>query len=427
MTIVRGFNQSNVARVTTLALACVAALSSTALAQSFKPIGIKVGDGRLHFFADAEGRYDSLVGFFTGSAMVTQPTGDFLLVPRGGLKFELANDSTFISFNGYGEGVIYLGAFDIASRSLTRAQANVALDAHFNKTGAVEFQIGDSLTRSDRTQNAVAGVGIQSLFNEVRLAVPIHPGGRALEFTPRVAWAIELFEPLLPGNITGCPANNISCDPNLVSQMNYSNLTFGLNARWKFLPKTALVVDTNFAYRTYWNNSTDNPGAGVFRAQMGLVGLLTPRISVTLLAGYGGNWLGPVPMHTVIGQAEMAYLPNDITRLSIGYARTVNPTPLFGVLNNDRGYLSGGLGLAGGRVLLNATASVDYLTFYNNANRNDLIFAVTAGPTVEVTSWFQVGAGYNLSTRASFGPTYAGLQGVNFVRHEAFLRLTLRY
>jgi hypothetical protein len=391
--------------------------------------GIKVGDGRLHPFLELDGRYDSLVGFFNINQATGQPvpSGEIVLHARPGLRFELLTPSTAINFNGAGEYLWFTGLLSPGSTGLSRFQANVGLDTRFNTDGAVEVQLGDNLVRSDRTQNPVVGVGVMSLFNNLYLAVPIRPGGRALEVTPRVAWGVEFFDPLLTGLVQGCAdPNDISCNPLLVSQMNYSNLTFGLNGRWKFLPKTAIVLDANFDWRTYFSSSPANRPAGLLRVQAGLMGLISPRIAVTLLAGYGGDLLalqGPVPVHTFIANAELSYTVTEQTRVAVGYARNVMPVPVLGAAINDRGYVRGGLSFLSGRLTLNGQFALDHFLYMATAARNDFFVSLMAGPSFIVTSWFDVSASYTLGFRTSstVSPT------LNFARHEAMLRLRFQY
>lgn len=390
--------------------------------------GFKIGEGRLHPYLSLDGRFDSVVGFFNVVGGVAQPSPEIIFQVRPGLKFDLTNDSTLVSFDGAAEYLWYTGLLSPPSTQLSRFQANVGLDTAFNKTGAVEVQVSDRLTRSDRTQNPAAGVGVISLYNNARLALPIHPGGRALEVTPSVGFGVEFFDPLLTGTITGCMPGDPTCNPAQVAQMNYGNLTFGLGGRWKFLPKTALVLDANFDYRLYFTAGAANLPGMVLRVQAGLIGLISPRISVTLLAGYGGNLAydaaamanGP---HTPIVHVEFAYLPTEATRLALGYVRTIQPVSSLGSFIDDRGYLQGRLALIGGRLLLNAEVAADYYWYFRPTPRNDLILSVGAGPTFIVTSWFDVTATYRLSLRDS--TTTA--QSVNYFRHEALLNLNFHY
>ncbi len=407
-------------------ISAVVALACAAFGQSApSSTGIHLGEGRLHPFIEVDGRYDSLVGFFDRNAAgQLLPSADIIIHARPGLKFDLQNPSTYVAFNGSGEYLFYTGLISPGARNLSRFQANVSLDARFNQDGAVEVTLGDTLTRSDRTQNAAVGVGVVSLFNDVRLGVPIHPGGRALEITPHVAWQIELFDPLLSGTVSGCTTStDITCNPLLVSKMNYSNVNFGVNARWKFLPKTALMVDVATDVRTYFdpNPALNAPGT-LFRAQAGLVGLISPRISVTLLAGYGGDFAGK-KLNTVIGNAELGYTPTEMIKLALGYLRTAIPVPAFGALIDDRGYLRGTVGLWAGRLTFTAQVSADYLSYYSTAPRNDFTLGGNVGVTFAVTSWFDTGLAYNVGFRTSS----VTVASVNFVRHEVTLRLGFHY
>lgn len=404
-------------------------IGAPAFAQVAKAPGFKVGEGRLHPFLELDGRFDSVVGQFIPG--LNSP--EIVFHVRPGLKFDLDNPSTLVNFNGAGEYLWYTGLLSPGSVALSADgrgfRANVALDTKFNRDGVAEVQLGDNLVRSDRTQNPAPGFGVLSLFNNLYLAVPIHPGGRALEVTPKVAWSVEFFEPLLGGSRTGC--TSALCNVNIASSMNYSNLNFGINARWKFLPKTAFIIDVNADWRTYFAA----PGTSdkiLFHAQAGLAGLISPRIAVTILAGYGGDFTNG-SIHTVVGTAEFSYTVTEQSRIAVGYARNTIAVPLIGTAIDDRGYLRGGLGLLGGRLLLNAQVSADYFTFLGapvnamapvpNPIRNDFLLSLSLGPTVTVTSWFDVSANYTLSARTSTD------LGLNFppVRHEATLRLNFHY
>lgn len=415
-----------------MALLLSVLVSTSAYAQVAKAPGVKIGEGRLHPYFELDGRYDSLVGYFSRDAAGNPiSSGEIIFHARPGLKFELDNPSTLVNFNGAGEYLWYTGLLSPGSVGLSRFQANVGLDTKFNRDGPAEVQLGDNLVRSDRTQNPAAGVGVISLFNNVYLAVPVHPGGRALEVTPKVAWSVEFFEPLLNGPVQGCAAGDVTCTPSLVSQMNYSTVNFGLNGRWKFLPKTAVILDANLDWRTYFTGAgTTNPLATILRVQAGLAGLISPRIAVTLLVGYGGE-LSAGTIHTVIGTAEFSYTVTEQSRIAIGYSRNAVPVSAIGTMMDDRGYIRGGVGLMGGRLLLNAQVSADYFTFLGrpsaagvpNAVRNDFLISGTVGPTFTVTSWFDISAAYTLGYRSSS----VTVRSVNFVRHEAMLRLAFHY
>jgi hypothetical protein len=411
-----------------LVFVLIGLLGGDAFGQAYQPVGLKVGDGRLHLLGEVDSRFDSVVGFFSGfdAAGKPIPSPDFLFVPRVGLSFGLETPSTLVKLSANGEYLIFPGILSPGSRGLSRFQAIAGIDTAFNRDGAVEVQLSDNFSRSDRTQNAALGIGALSLFNSLVLGVPIHPGGRALEITPRINWSVEFFEALLTGP-TSCPATNITCNPLQVGQMNYSNLNFAIASRFKFLPKTSAVLDVNFDYRLYFVNTTQNAPASILRGRAGLVGLITPRFSATLLAGAAYDF-GSTRRAAPIGQAELTYLVADSTSVSVGYLRDLLPVPAFGAFTDDRGYVNGRVGLAGDRVQLSGTVSVDYFDFLapmsTTSTRKDFLVGLNAGPTFVITSWFLISLSYGLSFRSS---TEAGQDSINFTRHEANVRLTLRY
>jgi hypothetical protein len=226
---------------------------------------------------------------------------------------------------------------------------------------------------------------------------------------------------------------DISCDPNLINKMDYGNLNFSLGGKWKFLPKTAAVLDASFDYRWYWRTTPPPPPAPgmaptvstnlnglLLKVTGGLSGLITSHISTLLVVGGGGDW-GGSHAATFIAQAEVAYLGNDLTARG-GYIRTLNPVPIYGVFGQDRGYVEVKSTLFG-RLTLRGFGAFDYISFYDSAARNDYIISATAEIAYQFVSFFSAALTYNLAYRGSS----TGMQGVNYIRHEPALLLTLSY
>jgi hypothetical protein len=394
-----------------------------------KPNGIKIGEGRLHLLANVRFAYDSSAGYFsTNIPGQTQLAGDLVLTPTGGLAFTMDTANTVVNFNGNAGYVWYTGAFNPGSSGLSHVTASVGLDTAFNRQGAVEFQLGDQFLRSNRSGNVAAAIGMLSLFNSVYAAAPIHPGGGAIVVTPKVRWDVEFFNQLIPGQLPGCVG--ITCDPNLVQNMNYSNLNFGLQGKWKFLPKTAAVLDAQFDYRTYFNRqrptgmTSVDPNSNLqgllLRVMGGLSGLITSRISVLLMGGAGGDWGGSNAI-SPLAQAELAYLGSEFT-VRGGYLRTLNPVPVFGTFAQDRGYLEARATLIG-RLTLRGFGSFDYLTYYAGSARRDYIVSAIAEITYQIVSFLSASVSYTLSYRGSND----GFVGINYIRHEPALLLTAQY
>lgn len=395
-----------------------------------KPNGIKIGDGRLHASLSVRAGYDSAANIVPDMTLNPAKVGDLVFSPLLGLLFNLDTAATSINFNGSGGYVWYPGVINPITRAVSHPTVTAGIDTAFSRTGPVEFQIGDTVSYTNHTANVAAGIGLTALYNTAYVAVPLHPGGGAIVVTPKVRWDIEKFSPLAASQLMDCPNTNITCTPGLVSKMDYSNLNFGLGGKWKFLPKTAVVLDATFDYRFYFNTTPPPPGmtpdttsnlnAYLLKVTGGLTGLITSRISTLLLIGGAGDW-GGSNAKTFIAQAEVAYLGSDFT-VRGGYLRTLNPVPVFGTYGQDRGYLEGKAVFIG-RLSARAFGSFDYLTFYDNAQRSDYIIGAAAEIGYQFVSFFSAAISYNLSVRG----TSSNFTGLNYIRHEPALTLTLAY
>jgi hypothetical protein len=388
--------------------------------------GIKIGDGRLHVSLLAAIGYDTGAAYYTPTTGTPVLAGDLIVQPSAGLNFSLDTANTFVNLSGNGGYVWYPGLITGITTHLSHPIANLTLGTAFNKLGAIEFQLGDTFTFSDQTTNTVAGIGLLSLYNTAYIAVPIHPGGGAIEVTPKFHLDVETFSQLLPQALPGC-TTDISCNPALVQNMNYLNLGFGLTGKWKFLPKTAVVVDLNFDDRLYLNaqapagspvNTSTNLPSLLLRGTAGLSGLITSRISTLLLIGGGGDFA--TGGATVIGQAEVAYLGSFLTARG-GFLRTMTPMPIFGVSTDNRVYAELRTTLLG-RLTLSAIGGFDYIN-YAQATRADIIVSAQAQAIVQIVSFFSAGLSYNLSFRSS----NVAFAGVNYLRQLPMLNLTLSY
>ena len=162
------------------------------------------------------------------------------------------------------------------------------------------------------------------------------------------------------------------------------------------------------------------------KLQVGLAGLISSKISVLALAGYGRDFIQGG--QTFIAQAEVGLLLSDVTTFKLGYVRTMQPVPVYGVYGDDRGYLEAKTTF--GRFSILGSAAFDYLTFYGTGSvtappRSDSIFTLGVRPALAIFSWFSAALAYNLNLRFTNSTTL--LPGSQFVRHEVILTLSFTY
>lgn len=386
--------------------------------------GFKVGDGRLHPFLDLETRLDSGVGYFppsdgSGPGTVSRDlSGELLLHLRPGFVLELPSPKVAIDLTANLDYVLYTGLLTANSSKTSHLQAQADLTARIHEERPVSFVITDHFSRSDRTRTAAVGAGVLSVFNELRASMPIRPGGGAIEVTPELAWAMESFWSLGALPPEGC--GDGACDPVSLETFDYHNIQGGVDARWRFLPKTALVVDTDFNLRSYAKGN--HPEARLLRAMVGLSGLVTPKVAVTAKAGWGQDF-GTTGGGTFITHLEGTYMMSPTLTFKGGYLRSLEPVSAYGLYSDDRGYLEA-RALYGGKLALRGALSYDYLNYRSATSpRSDNLFTLDMGPDYPIRPWLLGGAGYLLNLRASSvsGP------GLNYTRHVAYFRLTVKY
>jgi hypothetical protein len=386
--------------------------------------GLKVGDGRLHPFFTMESRLDTGVGYFLNDETPNPDdvredlSGEVVLRLRPGLRLDVPSPKVTFNAAAQAEYVMYTGLLEKQSTYGSHLEGEANLSAHFNPDGQVGFVLADQFIRSDQTRNAALGAGVLSLYNELRANVPVRPGGGAIEVVPEAAWGVEFFSPIGLAIPVGCVEG--VCDPVEVDTFDYNNLRLGVDARWRFLPKTALVLDTDLDFRSYFSGTS--PNALLLRTMVGLAGLVSPKIAVNAKVGWGHNF-GAVGGSTLIAQLEGTWLYSPTMTIKGGYYRTLNPVAAYGIFRDDRVYAEA-RALFGGKLVLHGYGAMDLLGFSSaTAPRSDTLFTLDVGPEYQFKPWLVGAAGYLLSVRSS---SLEGT-GVNYNRNEFYLRLTLVY
>ena len=200
---------------------------------------------------------------------------------------------------------------------------------------------------------------------------------------------------------------------------NYRNLQGALAARWRFLPKTALVLETTYDRRSYSNAS--DPPASLLRSVFGLAGLVTPRIAVATKLGYGHNF-GSGGGGGLLAVAEATYLVSEESQLKLGYQRNLVPIPLHGLFVDDRAFAEARYRF-GPRLMVRATSSYDWVRFEGASPRYDRAFGLDLAPEYALGPWLTAAVGWVVNSRSSS----LDLSSLNFRRHELYVRLSATY
>jgi len=420
-----------VGRLLVLALLILAATP----AQAALGNGIRVGgsEGRLHPFVELELRYDSNVAYFMDVPGVTTSTGDLILHVRPGLQLSVPGDSVAVELRAVLDWAQYFGVQDSRSTELSQLYANASLGVGFNRKGQVGFEIDESYVRSNQANVYSIAAGVVSNFNDLRLSMPWRPGGGALTATLSGDWMVESFDAFKTG--PSCdPAVNPYCNAAYLSDLGYNNLGVGAGLNWKFLPKTAALLDLSWFDRIP-NSSAYSIGTTGMRAQAGVSGLVTTHLAATLKAGYGTTLdvtldpsAGPAPSNygTFLGTAALEWIPSTFSTLKLGVNHDLGVDPgityaLYGIT-----HLS-----IDGKSKLNSTFSVglllDYamLAYQDAASTGTQVF--TAKPVVqaELARWLMVELAYQYTNRAT--DLASPPPGWEYSKQEVWLRGVVTY
>lgn len=242
--------------------------------------GLRTGEFVLYPSMGLMGHYDS--NLFNGSDKEkgNLPVGATSLrfLPRLSLVNDPNSNVTF-SFLGAGDARLYMS--DNANvKAQQNVGGNVNLDVTFGQRRALSFSLFNYFNRALRANNWETSQSLNRIANDVGARIEFHPGDiperRPFNVAVAAAYAIDLFDDFSAGNT--------------------STIRTKLTGSWRFLPKTAAILDTSWDFRKY-----ERTGAGSnalitsklaadskpFRVRMGLSGALTKRVSLQALAGWG--------------------------------------------------------------------------------------------------------------------------------------------
>lgn len=416
-------------------------LSSLAHGQVATPMRVNEGPGVklseslvFHPGAAVEMRYDSNV-LFADSQLKGAPylrlIGHFDLATRSPQRLtDAATGATVpqkINFRlnsslGYRE---YLSGGDVV-REQRAFEALAGLLFSFMPSRHFGFEVTDAYSRIVTPQNSVTGLAgatssatIARDMNRAAAMIKLAPGGGRLTFDAGYALNLDAFE-----DVTYEQNNRL-----------FHEILF--NGRWRILPKTAIFIDVMQQFVDYYN------GAGVarligskpFRAYGGLAGLLTPRLSILLKAGYGNSLHDSgAAFSSVIGKAELGYQFSPTARLHVGYERAFAES-FFGNYYADHVALLGYDHLIAGRFVLHLSGDYRFRQYEGTTRETGItvdtldanLVTAAVGFDWQIKDWVYVGIGYDLQLQ-TVGQSFDELVGwLDYGRHQVFGKVGFSY
>jgi hypothetical protein len=374
--------------------------------------GIRIGgtDGRLHPYVDLETRYDSNVSYSDAGKQL----GDYILHVRPGFEVKVPSDRAAFEFSGALDLARYLGVEgDTGDLSKWYAEAGMAILV--NRRSPVSVRIDNDFRRSVSTSSLAFASAVVANSNALAVSVPWRPGGGALVVTGRGAWILESYSPYLETDSAVA-----------LSDLGYNEFRGGLDAQWKFLPRTTALFQGGYFARTpnAPNPDGSNEVSG-FDVLGGFTGLVTQHIGLSIKGGLGRTLQSTGDASTWLTDVSGEWIPTDSASLRMGYTHNYGIDPTGSV------YASNGLN-AGGRVRIasryTARASIrwDRLTFDRLPGARADFFRLEPGVDAYLTRWLTASLAYAHSRRDN--AQFPAAQAVpNYSKNEAWLKLGFTY
>lgn len=428
------------------AIALLLVLPSVARAQFSAPIrynegpGIKLGPSFVfHPGAAVEGRYDS-------NALYEESNPDGAGYMRFIAHLHLASLSPQRLTDGEGKKYSQKVDFRLKSafsfRKYFSDNANVTaqdafeVDAGLGLTlfpqGVFSFSIQDDFARTVAPPNGEANIALERDTNRAALKLKLAPGGGLLAFTVGYALNLDLFED---------------------SKYSFANRMFheiSLNAKWKLLPKTAIFLDATEQITSYYDRNASDPISNndsyPLRIYLGLGGLITPRLSVLVKAGYGNSFHNTVSYtalddgsyNMVLGKAELGYQFTPFAKLKAGYDHNFQDSFFANYFVDEQVYL-GYDHLIAGRFLAHARADYRYRQYDGfpqggiNGETIDALshhlITLNLGFDWQIKEWVYVGIGYDAQVKdITKGPkNVGGVFANDYAKHQVFGKVGFSY
>jgi hypothetical protein len=339
-----------------------------------------------------------------------------------------------------GGSLTYIEFFGVLKPEQRNGSANVSARGDFFNNSPVGFGVGAFYTRTvapNTSGNPDASFNRNTIGGEAD--VTIRPGVGTLDW---------LFGYRVRGNVydksQGVPFNGL----------NHQILTRG---RWKFRPRTAVLYEGGVGFDTYLQKEqTYNAlyNSIPIRSKLGISGLVTPRISTLLMAGWVSSFFDtgpttPVPqLNTLTAQAEGTFYLSSppegelqtaqvsLSTLSIGFVRDGAQSLVSNYTVQNRGYLRLQWFIAQRAVvsLEGGASAVEYPRVLVNTGdplapgvASESFYTARADATLFGEYRFTQSLGLNLTGRftGEFSdkllPTSGGNFAVDYKRFEAYL------
>lgn len=329
----------------------------------------------------------------------------------------------------------------VGNQSGLSAHANG--QATLNAQGDVSLELADRFSRHNEPPINSASQPYNWWKNQAGATVGIHPGGGVLNADLGYTWT------------------RLDYTTSALDDLDRHEHNFDFDGEWKFLPKTSFLARAGYQL-TRWDEDVRRPArddiggelanvdSNPLRLMGGLDGLLTNRIALRALAGYGWSMHDSGPsFEGVIGEAGIVFTPGDLkseNSLEFGYRRNFSDASVGNYYTSHEVFAEYDQGLMDRMLSFYLGADFQLRDYSLNLeleddpdsgiSLRDEILVGRAGVRADPTKWLTFDLSYNL--QANFSGNQYEIDAVDptepdvavlreYTQHLVTLSTTLRY
>jgi hypothetical protein len=292
--------------------------------------------------------------------------------------------------------------------------------AEFSSGRTFTLGLSDAFAKTEEPPYIAGEESINRVNNVASLTLRFSPGGGRLRGFVRYANSLDIFP---EGSNPPGYANASSMGNDLT-----------LDGSWLWLPKTALFVQLSQGFVYYFDpdlgmGRTPKSNSFPLRTLAGLRGLLTPKLSLQIAAGYANGFYESGPNTSGIGNvnalAEIQFRPTLLTGVSLGYQRQFRNSVLGNFYDLDGVYL-GLTQRVADRINLAGYGRYEFRRYKGvGLTRTDSFAQAGAMADYFIQEWLYAGAAYALMYNSSDLSAAEG--GIDYVKQYVFFRLGVIY
>jgi hypothetical protein len=377
--------------------------------------GVKISDSLVfHPGVEVAGHFDSnpLLDLATLSPQ-RRTNGDGTVSASRTAEFRLKTAVSFREYLSGNENVKQMRALEL--------DAGIMLALFPQSLFSVD--ISDDFARTVQPRYGEVSDTIARDSNRATLKLKLTPGGGRLQFALGYSNNLDVFE-----------------DPDLAgANKMFHEIQF--NAKWKILPKTAIQLDVIEQIYDYFN-----PGGGSYsnltiqkaesaplRIYFGLLGLITPSLSILAKIGYGNGFAqnNAVSYNHMLGIFELGYQFGPFAKFKLGYEHLFQDA-IFASYYTDELVYVGYDHIIASRFILFARGEYRFRKYeglptgVGATSISQNLVGLSLGADYQIKDWIYVGLGYDLQVQNRSGAassTYAP----NFTKHQIFGKVGVSY